>query len=601
MGTLKTVIKAACGLSDEDLIEQVLNDVYGLAKKKVDKQIKLWHIKKSTKQLIRHCKKIRLVKTLWQVDKAVDLKDFYCDSHLILDKKRTKIHNISDFGARKRILISGIAGQGKSIFLRYLCSNTLSIGGCIPIFIEMRRISSLSTICTHAKDFFQVIGCPVDDQIFSELLKSGKIILFLDGFDEVAETEKSRIINDIEHLALAHDELRILVTSRPESGLEVSPLFEVVKLDNLTNEEYREVIKKLAENKQFAENLIKQVEAHKSRLYDLLCTPLLVTLLVMSYKSFQELPEQLSEFYDSIFQVLLQRHDGVKPGFKRQRRCIFNDNQYRSVFEGLCYESKSIVKSIFTYDDISGFAAKSLAMQQLTDDPDKYVDDIVKVTCLILKDGKDYRFIHKSVQEYYAAAFIKHRPEPVAKRYYEQIISKRSSSFWQQEMRFLSEIDKYRYSKYYYLPYLSRILNCTPSTLPATIPIADTERVLFLVGDCRMSFGQRGHNPMICYSIKITPFVPLKYFEQMFQFDFSSVMEALETLALKSDKIPESDMRYQSGERYDVTVKMIIEHGLLLEQFTTLVQSVLKDAFNNAHTTEEYLRFEEELDISISI
>lgn len=34
MGTLKTVIKAACGLSDEDLIEQVLNDVYGLAKKR---------------------------------------------------------------------------------------------------------------------------------------------------------------------------------------------------------------------------------------------------------------------------------------------------------------------------------------------------------------------------------------------------------------------------------------------------------------------------------------------------------------------------------------------------------------------------------------
>lgn len=479
MGTIKTIAKTIGSLTGEALVEQILTDLYGLAKRVADKQAKLWHAKKSAKQLFKHVKKIRLVKTLWQVDKAVDLKDFYCDSHLVLDNRRTKIRSLADLGSRTRVLISGIAGQGKSIFLRYLCSNALSAGECIPVFIELRRILSPETIHSHIKQFFEVISCSVDDQILEVLLKSGKVILFLDGFDEVAETDKSRILHDIEHLALVHDELRIIVTSRPESGLEVCPMFEVVKLDNLKNGEYKEVIHKLSDNTAFAENLIKQVESHKSKLEDLLCTPLLVTLLVMSYKSFQELPEQLSEFYDSIFQVLLQRHDGVKPGFKRPRRCSFNDNQYRSVFEGLCYDSKSVSKSIFTYEDISQYAAKTLKLHHLTDDQEKYVDDIVKVTCLILKEGKDYRFIHKSVQEYYAAAFIKHRSEPVARRFYEQLISQGPYSNWQQEIRFLSEIDRYRYSKHYYLPYLARILNCSPDALPASIPVADIERALF--------------------------------------------------------------------------------------------------------------------------
>ena len=429
-----------------------------------------------------------------------------------------------------------------------------------------------------------------------------QVVLFLDGFDEVPDTEKPGIVHDIENIALTFDDLRVVITSRPESGIEVSPLFEVLKLSDLVNGEYKTVIHKLTDDSAFADNLIKQVEAHKSKLQELLCTPLLVTLLVMSYKSFQELPEQLSEFYDSIFQVLLQRHDGAKPGFKRPRRCAFNDNQYRSVFEGMCYESKRKVKSIFVYDDVVQFAKASLVKYRLTDDPDKYIEDIIKVTCLILREGKNYRFIHRSIQEYYAAAFIKHRSEPVAKKFYEQMIDQGPYGMWQQELRFLSEIDRYRHNKYYHLPYLCRVIKCTNMTVPAAAPVADIGQTIRLMGDIRMGFGARGDVPLTCMSMTVTPLVSFKYVERIFRLDFSGVTKAVEEKRIVPHESPiRTGRRPTDDERYDVTIRQVMEAGILVNELISIAQTLLSDNHAQAVETTDMITAEESVDVNINI
>lgn len=603
MQKLRKIAKTAVAPTGETFIEIILTDLYNRVKQAVGQQIKLWHIRKLASSLYRQVHKIRLVKTLWQVDKAVDLKQFYCDSHLILAGKRRLVCTLADLGDRKRVLITGIAGQGKSILLRYVCSNTLSAGDCIPAFVELRRVLPGESLIDHIQRFFELIGIPcLDDVTLKALLGSGKIVLFLDGFDEVAETDKPSMIHEIEHLALTFDDLRIVVTSRPESGLEVSPLLEVVRLSNLENGEYKKVIYKLTDDTGFAEGLIKQIEAHKSKLHELLCTPLLVTLLVMSYKSFQELPEQLSEFYDSIFQVLLQRHDGAKPGFKRPRRCSFNDNQYRSVFEALCYESKRKIKSIFKYEDVQEFAKTALMKSRLNDDPDKYIQDIIKVTCLILHEGEEYRFIHRSVQEYYAAAFIKHRSEPVARRFYEQMVAQGPHGTWAEELRFLSEIDRYRYNKYFLLPHLCRILDCPVSNIPKEAPAADIAQTLRLLGDIWLGFGPGADVPLTCRSMTITQFVSFKYVDRIFRLDYSTVFKAIDDKLMVFQENPVKGLRKLHGdERYYVSVAQVLDADLLTAELLTIAGSVLSDAHAQAINTAEMITVEESVDINLSL
>ena len=57
--------------------------------------------------------------------------------------------------------------------------------------------------------------------------------------------------------------------------------------------------------------------------------------------------------------------------------------------------------------------------------PGLFLDDIVNMTCLILKEGDEYCFIHKTVQEYYAASFIRRKPEkPWAQKFYKTMVKR---------------------------------------------------------------------------------------------------------------------------------------------------------------------------------
>ena len=44
--------------------------------------------------------------------------------------------------------------------------------------------------------------------------------------------------------------------------------------------------------------------------------------------------------------------------------------------------------------------------EKLIASPQEYLDDIVKITCLIIRDGEEYRFIHLTVQEYYTSSLF---------------------------------------------------------------------------------------------------------------------------------------------------------------------------------------------------
>lgn len=366
------------------------------------------------------------------------------------------------------------------------------------------------------------------------------------------------------------------------------------------------MIRKLSDDSSFATNLIRQVESNKSKIADLLCTPLLVTLLVMSYKSFQELPEQLSEFYESIFQVLLQRHDGVKPGFKRLRRCPLNDFQYRIVFERLCFDSEFHAASLFTDDDIHKLAALAIERTHFNCDPDKYLEDIIKVTCLILKDGGQYRFIHRSVQEYYAAAFIRHASEPAAMKFYGQMIAYGPYSLLQQELHFLAEIDEYRYNKFFYLPYLCDILCCSPSAFPDTVPLANENYVAKILGSASIDLRKASNGKVYCSSFSWRSLVPLQRnppeILDIVHVDFEPVFNAYENGQIKSTLSEEIDKR--TGHHIGIfSLIDVFNLGFLVSESLNMTQKIIDFSFEEARKAIEVIRREEstEIDFNISI
>ena len=448
---------------------KIVDDVYEYAKAKLNTTINRELINNKIPGLVqKQLLHIRNVKTLWQLDRAVDIDSFYCDSHLIAPSKRRKksskkqdrllVKSTLDFGDCKNIVIQGIAGQGKSIFLRYLCIREFESGNSIPIFIELRRIQPNETLLDHISKYLEILDIPIENDLFKFLSESGKFVFFLDAFDEVGSGITSRIINEIEQLACTSENCRFIITTRPNSTILVSSLFDVWVLDDLRDMEYKDVILKLCDSAEIANIIINKVKASSSCVNELLCTPLLVTLLIICYKSFHKIPDKLSEFYEAIFYVLLQRHDGTKPGFTRLRNCSLNDNEYRQIFNALCYETKRIRSLSFSYEIIYKAVDSAMSITNITEDQDKYLNDIVKITCLILLEGDEYRFIHRSVQDYYSSTFIRSKPDIAVKRFYQACLDNHNFGIWSSELDFLSDIDKYRYNKYFVLPMCQKLM-----------------------------------------------------------------------------------------------------------------------------------------------
>ena len=489
-----------------------------------------------------------------------------------------RVVSLADFGTDRNILIEGIAGQGKSVFLRYLCAVELARGQYLPVFVELQRIEEKQPLIEAILAAARALGLALDAEAFKELAASGRILLLLDAFDEVREDAKTRVLREIEDLATSHDKLRIIVTSRLDSGLAACPQLRVCRLSNLEKDEYKHVIYKLLDDEKQADGLIDQVSRHHGGMQNLLSTPLLVTLLVIRYKSYQDVPTQLSEFYDSLFIIMLQRHDGTKPGYKRPRACPLNDYQYRLVFDALCFFCKRLKGKQLDYKRFYSIVEQAIHESKLEVSPDKYLSDIISITCLLVKDGEELRFIHGSVQEYYAASFIRSKPDKVAIQVYDELFRYPAFVQWRQELRFLQEIDPYRYDKFGVLRFLCGYFNASDKDFLGPVSAEAERAVRTLLEEVTISLqfhnGQwfaSGTSYRACVLRMLDTAIETQTVIMTHSLRFQEASEVITTVAkvapLASGQPDSTSPRY-------ICLQEITSRGHLNEQFDQLVRKV---------------------------
>ena len=236
-----SALDSAGAMAGLTLFQNVVTDLYELAKDRTSRKLKKWNAENKIRELYKNIAEVRKVKTIWQVDKPVDLMEFYCDSHVKIDGSRRVVRSLEDFGSKENLLIEGIAGQGKSIFLRYLCATELARGEYIPLFVELRHIDESQSLEDRILTAFRGLGLEVDENLCDTLMESGKVLLLLDAFDEIPEDLKNSVLVDIQDLATTKKNLQIVLTSRPHETARVSTSFNIVELDDLREKEYAQV------------------------------------------------------------------------------------------------------------------------------------------------------------------------------------------------------------------------------------------------------------------------------------------------------------------------------------------------------------------------
>jgi len=439
--TALTFISAAAA---KNLIDAACKSAYKSASGQLRKQMADWNTKPTTPSIYQHVRALRNVKTILQLDRPIDINKFYHPPRIEFCEHVEAITSLDMFEETPGVVIEATVGQGKSILLRFLASKELGDSGRIPIFLELRTIAKGQTVVDCICDEFSTLGVSCTKDVFTHLAKQGNIALYLDAFDEIPVTDQERIHKEIERFRKTFPDLRIIVTSRPGSRLAMSPYFLTAELLPLEHREYRQVLRRVTNTQEVADKIIQNINEADGDIEELLTTPLMVALLVWRYRIDQTVPENTVAFFQSLFPLLLQRHDKLKGGFVRQRTCCLADAAIENIFSTFCFYSRKTDRTQFSREGIRKLLSNTLSHHDVQlDEPQAFIDDVVNITCLILEEGDEYKFIHKGIQEFYSALCISRLPDDHANKFYESVVSKHMQ--WSRELYFLEQLDRFRF------------------------------------------------------------------------------------------------------------------------------------------------------------
>ncbi len=307
------------------------------------------------------------------------------------------------------VLLVDNAGMGKSTIMKYLYLCVIKQNVGIPILIELRKLEKNTSIVDFIVKEIDGINGKCNKDIILELIKGGDFIFFFDGYDEIALENKSNITVNIQEFIDKAYNNRFIISSRDEEELNSFGDFQRFYIKSLDKVEAYELIKKYDNNGELSNELIEKLESEENLkiLKEFLENPLMVSLLYKAFEYNKRIPYKKHIFYKQVYDALFEQHDLSKGGayrhikksgldiddFHKILRCL----AFITLSKGIEYSRENLIEYVNSAKE------KNSEVEFKTSD---FIWDIVHSVPLFIKDGLEYKWIHKSFQEYFAAAYI---------------------------------------------------------------------------------------------------------------------------------------------------------------------------------------------------
>lgn len=309
----------------------------------------------------------------------------------------------------KRVVITDTAGMGKSTLLKWLFLCSLGMSKSVPIFIELRTLTSERTILDCIYEELCPIDKPFDRELLLHLIKSGNFIFYLDGFDEVTFEDRRKVTEDIQGFIAKAIHNQFILASRHESALSSFGEFREFTIKPLSKNEAYTLLRRYDETREHAEALISELEASKyKQLKELMANPMLVSLLYKAYSYKPKIPFKKQIFYRQVFDALFDMHDSTKGGaFVRKKNCSLDIDEFHLVMRDIGFTTAKLGKIEYEKDVILALIKKVRERNQnILFQPASLLTDLVTTVPLFNREGEHYKWAHKSVQDYFASQYI---------------------------------------------------------------------------------------------------------------------------------------------------------------------------------------------------
>lgn len=345
--------------------------------------------------------------------------DFYIenDETYIVGQNETnkRYENENDLLEKyNRILIVDTAGMGKSTIVKYLVINQINDNKLIPLNLEIRRIKEGVSIIDYILEEFNLYDKKLLKEELVNMLKKGEFIIFFDGYDEIAEGLKAEVSMSMLEFMKKLGKNKYVITSREEKTLGCFRDFQRFVIKPLSLEEASKLIEKYgkAGGKQIekkAKNLIKAIKNDRMQVIEeFLVNPLLASLLLKTYMYKGEIPYKKVSFYRQAYDALFNDHDLMKDGyFIHEKESKLDIDDFASVLRAIGFLSLQKEKVEYGKDELLNLIGKAMKLvPHVKAKASTILQDLTHAVPLIRQEGNNYKWIHKSFMEYFAACFI---------------------------------------------------------------------------------------------------------------------------------------------------------------------------------------------------
>ena len=412
--------------------------------------------------------------------------DFYEIFFPVSIKSRSEIFNTATdlktlFQKKKYITIIGSAGSGKSMLMKHIFLSTVNQSFRIPLVIELRNLNDFQgKIYDYVSAILTKNEIANTSKIADRILKQGKFIFLFDGYDEIYSSSKDRITIDLEEFVDTYNNNLFVVTSRPGSNAESLQRFDNYFVQALNSKQIEEFIKlqfKNTEDLEYIDRILSVIKKPENKDYqDYLSNPLLLSMFIFTFKAYPELPKYKNKFYSNVFDTLCTKHDSfTKKGFwLHERKSKLQNDELENVLKWFSYVT--IFKGKYNFDEVylKDCLREIIKKLKITCDLDNLIYDLTVSIAILIQDGTEYTFPHKSLQEYFTAILIKGLDEGEKSKIYttkfeEQRQLSNGGNFNFYKLCF--ELDKSLFCKYFLFPNTTRFIKEIYSKSPSKLTL----------------------------------------------------------------------------------------------------------------------------------
>jgi hypothetical protein len=331
----------------------------------------------------------------------------------------------------RRLMVTGQPGSGKTMLLRYLALN-YGVGKLrlvdepVLILLELWRLSDGAEILEELVSALKRDDFPNGKDFLEQALGQGRVVLLLDGLDEVNTEKRPAAVKRIKDFLDTREKCRVVITCRSQvyqgefDGV-VKQTLEVMEFTDAQIQQFLRPWQVEMPAEKSIQQLVQSLN-NRPRIKELARNPLLLTIIAYLYcdTSFV-LPHSRAEFYAKSTEILLETWDQA-----RQTPNLYKGFTKRLVLQHLALYAQDNAgerqqdRKTLSFQEV--MAEIKTVLPGLDLDPEKdastILAEIVERSGLLLRidGGAKYQFSHLTLQEFFAAEALRDQSDKMIQR-----------------------------------------------------------------------------------------------------------------------------------------------------------------------------------------